>query len=371
MVTQMKAVIYHGAGDVRIEDVPVPSPGPHDVLLEVCAVGICGTDAHEVHSGPHMFPIHTAHPSSGHSGPMVMGHEVAGRVVATGAEVKNFTEGELVVTGAGVSCGRCVQCRRGRTSLCESYWTIGLQRHGGLAEFVTSPAEICFSADSFGLSEDLAGISQPMSIAVHAATRARLTSDDEVVILGAGGIGAFLVRAAASITDTIGVVDLNAERLAIAEKNDATFTAQLTDGFEVGTVKSEWGIRPTVIFEVSGTPQGLQAAFEWLEPGGRLVLVGIQAGRGDLDFRSLSLIEHEIIGTNGHVARDDFPRALEMLASGGAWSDIAPDVLPLDLVMSDGLTPMIERNAKRIKTLFDPRISAARKSEMKLLRKKP
>lgn len=361
----MRAAVYHGKHDVRVEEVPVPTPGPRDLLLEVVAVGICGTDAHEVHAGPHMFPIDKAHPVSGHVGPMIMGHEIAGRVVARGAEVKEFAEGELVVTGAGVSCGSCVQCRRGRTSLCESYWTIGLQRHGGLAEYVTSPAEICFSADSYGLSEDLAGISQPMSIAVHAASRARLTNQDEVVILGAGGIGAFLVHASATITDTIGVVDLSSERLAIAEKNGATFTALLRDGFDVAAMKRKWGIRPTVIFEVSGTPQGLASAFEWLEPGGRLVLVGIQAGSRELDVRRLSLIEHEVIGTNGHVARDDFPRALEMLASGGAWSDIAPDVLPLDLVMADGLLPMIEKRAKRIKTLFDPRIDEWRPSVMR------
>ncbi len=366
----MKAAVYYGAHDVRVETVPVPSPGPDDILLQVCAVGICGTDAHEVHSGPHMFPINSPHPVSQHSGPMIMGHEIAGRVVAAGKNVKGFSEGELVVTGAGVSCGQCIQCQRGRTSLCEKYWTIGLQRNGGLAEFVTSPADICFSADSYGLSEDLAGISQPMSIAVHAATRARLTNQDEVVILGAGGIGAFLVHAAATMTDTIGVVDLSSERLNIAEKNGASFTAQLTSDLDVAAVKKEWGIRPTVIFEVSGTQQGLEAAFEWLEPGGRLVMVGIQGGPSVLDFRRLSLIEHEVIGTNGHVAKQDFPRALEMLASGGAWADIAPEVLPLDLVMSDGLLPMIEKRAKRIKTLFDPRIDSVRKSEMRLLHKK-
>lgn len=370
MTETMKAVVYYGAHDVRVEDVPVPKVGPNEVLLEVCAVGICGTDAHEVHSGPHMFPLYDTHPYSGHTGPMVMGHEIAGRVVATGSDVTGFSEGELVVTGAGVSCGECIQCQRGRTSLCERYWTIGLQRNGGLARFVTSPEDICFSADQYGLSEDLAGIAQPMAIAVHASSRARLTPEDQVVILGAGGIGAFLVHAAATITDTIGVVDLSAERLAIAEKNGATFTAVLDDGFDVDAVKKEWGIRPTVVFEVSGTPQGLASAYQWLEPGSRLVMVGIQSGHGSIDYRSLSLIEHEVIGTNGHVARQDFPRALNMLASGGAWSDIAPDVLPLDLVMSDGLVPMIEKRATRIKTLFDPRIDAVRPSEMKLLRKK-
>jgi len=363
----MVATVFHGAGDVRVESVPVPIPREGEVLIEVVAAGICGTDAHEFASGPHMFPGASPHPRSGHAGPMVMGHEFAGRVVEMGAGVAGLGMGELVVSSTGVACGKCVHCGRGRPNLCEMYWTVGLQANGGLAEYVVVPASTCFSVEPYGLSEDLAGLAQPMAIAVHAVRRGRVQEGDEVVVLGAGGIGAFLVRALADVTDRISVIDFDPNRLEIALLNGASNTAVLTDGFDIETTRLEWGIRPTVIFEVSGTRAGFEAAQQWLEPGGRLVLVGIQAGQAELDLRSLSLVEHEVLGTNAHVATEDFPRALELLRNGGAWSVIAPEVLPLTDVVSEGLTPMVERRSTRIKTLFDPRLAEARASNMRLL----
>ena len=367
MNTTMRAAVYYGKRDVRFEDVPVPTPGPGELLIRVTSVGICGTDAHEFDSGPHVFPGSEPHRSSGQSSPMIMGHEIAGRVAAVGDGVDGFALEELVVSGAGISCDICVQCKRGRTNLCENYWTIGLQRDGGLAEYVVCPASVCFSVEPYGLSEDLAGLAQPTAIAVHAADRARLTSDDQVVVMGAGGIGAFLIRAVADLASKVGVLDLNEERLKIAGKNGATYTKLVSDSFDIEETKKAWDIRPTVIFEVSGTQAGFDAARKWLEPGGRLVLVGIQHGSDDFDFRSLSLIEHEVIGTNAHVVVTDFPRALKLLGEGGAWQEIAPEILPLEEVVEFGLLPMVERRAERIKTLIDPRVATRRATNMKSL----
>lgn len=368
MTELMKAAVFYGARDVRVEEVPIPSPGPGEVLIKVSAVGICGTDAHEFDSGPHMFPGNEVNPRSGHKGPMTIGHEFAGRIVAKGPGAETFDNDELVVCGAGVSCGECVQCTRGKTNLCEKYWTLGLQANGGLAEYVVAPQEICFSADQFGLSDHLAGICQPLSIAVHASRRGRVGPDDQVVILGAGGIGAFLVSAVSGITPDLAVVDLSEERLDIARANGAKFTHLLEGAADIPKLKGEWGLRPTVIFEVSGTAAGLSAAKEWLEPGGRLVLVGLQQGEDSLDYRTTSLIEHELIGTNAHVAKEDFPRALEILASGaGVWERIAPTVIPIDQVVTHGLEPLAERRSQQIKTLIDPRISEPQSSDMRLL----
>ena len=131
----MRAAVYHGRGDVRVQDVPVPAISEDEILLEVTAVGICGTDAHEYAHGPTMFPIDAPHPVTGHSGPMIPGHEFAGRVAALGAGVDGLGVGDRVATGAGISCGECFPCRRGRSNLCRRYATLGLQRNGGLARF--------------------------------------------------------------------------------------------------------------------------------------------------------------------------------------------------------------------------------------------
>ena len=360
----MRAAVFYGAGDVRVEQVAIPTPGPGEILIQVTAVGVCGTDTHEFDNGPHMFPTTTRHPASGHLGPMIMGHEFAGRITALGEGVEGFSVGELVACGAGVSCGECPACVRGRTNLCESYWTLGLNGHGGLAEYVVAPAGICFSAEQWGLSEHLAGIAQPMSIAVHATRRARLTEDDVVVIIGAGGIGAFLVHAVAAVTPQVAVTDLSPERLEIARRNGAKWTHQVGTPGSVAELRDSWGIRPTVIFEVTGTPHGLAAANEWLEPGGRLVLVGLHDGEMPLNYRTTSLIEHELIGTNGHVAWQDFPRALELLATGGgAWDLVAPEVVPLESAVEEGLRPLVERRSTRIKSLIDPRVAEIQPSQ--------
>lgn len=367
MTQTMKAAVFHGARDVRVEDVPIPSPGKGEILIKVSAVGICGTDAHEYESGPHMFPGEEVNPRSGHGGPMIMGHEFAGRVVALGEETGSFELEELVVCGAGVSCGNCVQCARGKTNLCEDYWTLGLQANGGLAEYVVAPEAICFSASKHGLSDHLAGICQPLAIAVHASRRGRVSAEDQVVILGAGGIGAFLVSAVSSVTPNVAVIDLSEERLDIARANGAKFTHLLDGEADIPSLKSSWNLRPTLIFEVSGTSAGLAAAKQWLEPGGRLVLVGLQNGEDVLDYRTTSLIEYELIGTNAHVAREDFPKALEILASGNReWSRIAPVVIPIEQVVSEGLEPLVNRTSRQIKTLIDPRIREPQQSEMNL-----
>lgn len=359
----MSAAVFYGAGDVRVQQVPIPEVAANDVLLRVSAVGVCGTDAHEFASGPHMFPIHQLHTHSGHEGPMTLGHEIAGEVVEVGSEVRDFSIGDLVVSGAGVACQECVQCARGKTNLCENYWTVGLQRNGGAAEYVSVPSSTLF--DASGISPDLAGIAQPMSIAVHAVSRARVTKSDQVVILGVGGIGAFLTVALAEKAASVAALDLDKQRLAIAERNGADFVSEVSRDLDVQKLKTEWNIRPTVIFEVSGTQAGLDSALEWLEPGGRLVLVGLQHGEGELNLRKLSLIEHEVIGTNAHVAGEDMPEAIRILRESSAdWSLIAPEIYPLAQVVEEGLLPMVERRASRIKTLIGPSENSVRATAM-------
>ena len=130
----MKAAVYHGARDIRVEEVPDPSPAAGELLLEVHAAGICGTDVGEWLHGPVSYAL-AGHAVTGHTGPMIPGHELSGRVVATGAGVEGFAPGAVVATGAGISCGECFQCRAGLTNLCLRYSTVGLDRDGGLAQY--------------------------------------------------------------------------------------------------------------------------------------------------------------------------------------------------------------------------------------------
>src|SRR5512146_211633 len=159
----MRAAVYYGDHDVRIEERTMPTRGEGEALIRVLRSGICGTDATEWRSGPHLFPVDgTPHPLTGHVGPLILGHEFVGEVVEAGPGSR-FAVGDRVAAGAGVWCGACPRCREGRTNLCWSYTTLGLNVDGGMAEFVAAP-ETMLAPIPDGLSADLAGLAQPLAV---------------------------------------------------------------------------------------------------------------------------------------------------------------------------------------------------------------
>ena len=355
----MKAAVFHGRGDIRLEDPPRPEPGDGELLVRVTGVGICGTDASEYAAGPQMFPIHRADAVTGHHGPMVPGHEFAGVVAGTGRGVLGFGEGDPVACGAGVSCGICGACAAGRTNLCEHYWTVGLQRNGALAEFTAVPAAACVNLAERALAPDVAAMAQPMSIAVHATTRGRLGAGEEAVVVGTGGIGAFVVSAAVRCGAAVTGVDLDPDRLAVAGALGAGATVAAQPGIPLADLLA--GASPSVVFECTGVPAMVQEATDLVGPGGRVVVVGLQEAPVAVDLRSLALREKELIGTLAHTVGADFGRGIELLESGGdVWRLLAPSVLPLEDLVAGGLAPMVAGDPTPIKTLFDPRIGAPR-----------
>ena len=160
----MIAAVYHAPGDVRVEEMPEPGEAAgSDVVLEVTRAAICGTDASEYSHAPKFFPISAPHPFSQHQGPTIMGHEFTGRVAALGPEARGLSIGDRVVSGAGVSCGTCEWCLRGRTNLCERYYTLGLHSHGGLARYVRTPVSLCRVVPDT-CSDDAAAMAQPLRL---------------------------------------------------------------------------------------------------------------------------------------------------------------------------------------------------------------
>jgi threonine dehydrogenase-like Zn-dependent dehydrogenase len=361
----MRAARFHAAGDIRVDEIPAPpSPGPGDVLLRVATAGICGSDALEYRAGPVLIrPLDVPHPVTGHRGPLTLGHEFAGVVVAVGEGVEHLAEGTLVACGAGMSCGECAPCRAGRTNLCTTYATIGFHQDGGLAEHVLAPAAICFDAGAYGLGADAAAMAQPMAIAVHAARRGRVGDGELAVIIGAGGIGSFLTFAAASAGATVIVSDLDPERLRIASALGAARVVALSEGETLEEAIAAEGRDPDVIFEVSGSAAALEQAVRLAPRGGRVVAVGVQKAPPAVDMARVTLDERELIGTVAHVEAVDFPEALRLMAlRKEGWADIAPDVLPLDQLVDEGIRPLAEGASRRVKTLINPSARDARPS---------
>ncbi|MDX6512280.1 MAG: (R,R)-butanediol dehydrogenase / meso-butanediol dehydrogenase / diacetyl reductase [Gaiellaceae bacterium] len=334
----MKAAVFHGREDVRVEEVPEPAPpASGELLVDVSFGALCGTDAAEYAHGPVLIPLAARHGGSGHVGPLVLGHEFTGRIAAAGDDVDGFQAGQRIVSGAGVSCGSCAWCRAGRTNLCERYYTLGLQADGGLAERVLVPASTCELVPE-GCGDEAASLAQPLAVALHAVDRARVDAGDSVAVIGVGGIGAFVVAAAhVRGASPLVAVDIDERRLEAARRVGADETLDAAD--------APGDRQLDVVIEASGTASGLETAVRMVRRGGRILLVGLHDEPRAMDLLDLSLREVEVLTTVAHVCGRDLPAALQILASTELAQQVIDPVIPLDEVVESGLVPLAEHRA--------------------------
>lgn len=333
----MKAAVFHAPGDVRIESVAEPPPpGPGELLIRVTKAALCGTDSAEWAHGPLL-----ARP------PVVLGHEFTGQVVAAGPGAGHFAAGTRVVSGAGIACGTCEWCASGRTNLCATYQTLGLHRDGGLAELVLSPASICQDVP-VGLDDIGAAMAQPLAVALHAARRGRVGPGRSAVVIGAGGIGTFIVAAAASLgADPVIAIDVADARLATAAKLGATMTVNGGHEDAAGAVREATGQQGAhVVIEASGAPASPAAALEMVRRGGDVVIVGLQPAAARLDLFSVSVREVDVHGTLAHVCGEDLAQALTLLTTTQLAATALGGVIPITDLVEGGLRPLADRTAK-------------------------
>jgi (R,R)-butanediol dehydrogenase/meso-butanediol dehydrogenase/diacetyl reductase len=333
----VRAAVFHGPHDVRIEQVPDPAdPAPEAVVLEVIRAAICGTDASEWDHGPVL-----CRPG------VVLGHEFVGRIVGLGDDVTGFHLGDRVVSGAGISCGRCAWCLGGRTNLCAEYRTLGLQVDGGLAGFVTSPAAICRAVPD-GCADDAAAMTQPFAVALHALSRVAQGPGDDVAVIGTGGIGSFIVAGAARRGGggRVVAIDIDEERLATARALGASETVN-AGGRELAPLLLELsgGTGFDIVIEASGAPHAPASAIAGARRGGRVLLVGLHGAPRPIDLNQMILREIDIATTVAHVCDADIPAALELLTGSDIAEITAGPTIALDALVEEGLRPLAERRA--------------------------
>jgi len=352
----MRAAVYYGRRDVRIESVKDPGPPRSgELLLEVIRAGICGTDVSEYLHGPQAIPVHRPDPATGYQGPVILGHEFLGRVVEVGPGVEGFQPGQRVVSGAGVWCGQCAWCRAGRTNLCERYYTLGLQADGGLAEYVRVPAKTCVHVAE-ECPDDAAALAQPLAVAVHAVHRAGVVAGQSVAVVGVGTIGSLIVAAAARRgARPLVAVDVKPERLRAAEALGATHCVQGSGSQAVQAVQQATGGQGAdVVIESSGAAGSAELACAMVRRGGRILQVGLHHEPEPVALRDLVLREVDLITTVAHVCPVDLPEAVRLLADGALAQLVVDRVIGLPQLVPDGLMALAEGRA-RGKILVDPR----------------
>ncbi|MTH69564.1 alcohol dehydrogenase catalytic domain-containing protein [Agromyces bracchium] len=349
----MEAVVYHGRGDVRVERRPIPIAAEGQALVKVLRSGICGTDATEWKSGPIIFPIDRVHPNSGHTGPLIIGHEFVGEIVdLPDGPVDGLQVGDPVASGAGVSCGECDRCVEGRTNLCARYATHGLNADGGLAEYVAVETSTLVRIPD-GCSLDDAGVAQPLAVGLHAARRAGARDGDHVILFGAGAIGTFILAGLVSLVDAdITVVDFAGERLERAQRLGATRTVPV-DADLLPTLREIVGSAGAdIVIEATGAPGQLSNALDLVRQGGTILGVGLPSAHQDLDVHRLVMNEVTITTTVAHVCDEDLGPALEILATTDLGDELVEAVYPLAEVPHQ--LARLANGEIRGKVLFDP-----------------
>lgn len=333
----MRAAVFRGKGHLAIEDVPRPqAPGENEVQVRVTRAAVCGTDSSEWDHGPLLTRP-----------PVILGHEFTGVVDAIGSAVKELKHGDRVVAGAGVSCGECEWCRSGRTNLCASYYTLGLHADGGLAEYVNAPASTLMRVPD-SVPDEAAAIAQPLAVAIHAIRRSRVVPGETCVVIGVGGIGAFIISAARSrgVEDLV-ALDIDEERLKTAKALGAS-EAVNTSGMDLATAIREAtdDDGPHLVIEASGAPHAPAASCAGVRRGGRVLLVGLQGAPREIDLFSLTVREVEVTTTLAHVFAEDLADALEVLRSTDVYDVVVDQVIRLEQLVEGAIRPLAERRAK-------------------------
>ncbi|WP_129668277.1 zinc-dependent alcohol dehydrogenase family protein [Phytoactinopolyspora endophytica] len=291
----MRAVVIEKPGSLSVQDVPEPVPGPADVVVDVGACGICGTDLH-IADGE--FP-----PSPY---PLVPGHEFAGTVSAVGDSVTTgIAVGDRVAVDPSLFCGHCRQCRRGRGNLCENWGATGDTVDGAFAERVAVPASTCYPLPE-QLSFAEGALVEPVSCAVHGVRRLGVEAGERILVLGAGTMGLIMLQLLVAGGARVSVVDRVAEKLPMAERFGAVAVATSVDELPRRAFDAA--------VDVTGAPPAIEDAVRSLDRGGRIEIFGVAAEDAVVRLSPFRIYNDEITVVGSMAVLHSYGAALELVA---------------------------------------------------------
>jgi L-iditol 2-dehydrogenase len=325
----MQALVLEKESTLAMRDVPPPEVGPRDVLIQVKACGICGSDVHGYDgSSGRRIP------------PLIMGHEAAGVVVSVGSEVRAFAAGDRVTFDSTVSCGECGYCQRGEVNLCDRRQVLGVscgdyRRNGAFAEYVAVPEHIVYLLPD-GLAFEKAALIEAVSIAVHAARITGIVPGDTAVVVGAGMIGLLAIQAYRYYgCGKILAVDLDDRRLELARQlgADETYAANDPD-LQAKLLAATGGQGADLAVEAVGAQGSVRTAIEAVRRGGTVVLIGNLAPKVEIPLQTVVTRQLRLQGScasageyrecialmeSGAINVDPLISAVAPLAEGAQW----------------------------------------------------
>jgi L-iditol 2-dehydrogenase len=324
----VKALVYYGPRDLRVEDRPDPAIGPRDVRLAVKACGICGSELHAV-----LEAQERRKPG------IVMGHEFAGEVIETGPEVTACRVGDRIAVQPLTHCGACDLCRAGRPNACPNRTLYGMTwgMPGGYAERSVVTEDRCFHIAE-GVPYDLAILGEPLAVALHALGRGPATPSRSVAVIGSGTIGLLTLVALPTLApERVFATDKVAWKLDLAKALGATALLAGRDDVRAAVREATAGKGVDWAIEAVGVEATVALALDLTRPAGHLTLIGNAEAHVEISLHSIVQGERTLMGSYGYTD-SDFRRGLELVAEGRvpasllAERRVTLDSAPADLV---------------------------------------
>lgn len=289
----MRAAVYYGKENIQIKDWPAPRPGEGEVVVRVRYTGICGTDM-AIYAGKHPRVV----------APLIPGHEIFGRIEALGSTGCALPVGARVVIYPLISCGRCGPCAGGNAHVCERLGLVGIDRHGGFAEFVAVKSNQLIAVPN-EVSDEEAAVVEPLAVAVHAVRESRFQIGDTVLVTGGGPIGNLVAQVAhASDASAVVVSEMTAFRRELGHRM-GFLTFDPAQENAAHALKRLLG-RPSVdiVYEATGSPSAYKDAVSCCRVRGEITFVGIPKAPPELDVQRIVFKELRTSSARVYRIRD-------------------------------------------------------------------
>ncbi len=349
----MKAAVFYGAKDIRVEQIAEPGDlGPNDVRLKPHYCGICGTDLHEYAMGPIVIPS-TPHSLNGSVLPQVLGHEFSAEILEVGAAVKHVSSGDRVSVMPLLYCGECYYCRRGLNHLCQSMACVGLSfQWGGIAEQAIVPATHVNKLHD-NMSMRAGALVEPTAVAAYGVDRAGVRPGDTILVTGAGPIGALASIYAEHLGAKVFVSEINPYRQKMIE---SLGVATLFDPSKTDVVEeikaATGGIGVDQVIECSGNERALQTALSAVRKHGTISQTGLHTRPASIDPMILSEHDITLVGTWCYPVTD-WPRIIDLIGRVGLPVEkvVTKDIDIEDIVQA-GFETLLSPTGDQVKVLI-------------------
>ena len=352
----MKAAIFHGPKDIRLEDVPEPEIRSGSVKVKVDWCGICGTDLHEYLAGPIFIPPEgSPHPITGETLPLTLGHEFAGEVIEVGDDSSGVGVGDQVAIEPVFRCGECAACQRGLPNLCEKLGFYGLMGGGGgLSEFAVVPSYMLHRLPE-GLTTEQGALAEPIAVGLRAVRQAGFREGQSAIVFGAGPIGAVTVQCLKA---------MGAGQIMVAEVSETRKNKAVELGADVVIDPSEEDVVERVremtdgegaehSFDAAGIQETLQTALHSTRKGGMVTIVSIWEGPVQINPNDIVLSELNVVGSIAYKP-EDFADTIAMLEDGRIDTEgIVTERIGLSDVVEGGFDELVDHKDRHVKILVN------------------